>query len=827
MIYFCCDLLRRSAVRGSPLNGIDFVEVVDLEAPSEADRQRFLHVHLLNDPGALVFGVDEVRIEGGERIRGIEVLDVQMGLGAQANVVVVELDRPGDFSPYRLRLVRGLADERPPLDFDPQLSAIEFSFKAECPTDFDCKPLHVCPPPDERPPLLDYLAKDYESFRRLMLDRMATLAPAWEERNPADLGVTLVELLAYVGDQISYAQDSAFAEGFLDRARSRVSVRRLARLVDYRMSEGVNARAYVQIRVSADVTPLVPGAPPVVPAGTAVTTRIAGQDATLPADPALIRRAAVFETMRPVEALFLAHQDMPFYTWSDRRCCLPKGATRATLAGHFPDLRVGETLIFEEVVGPRTGRPADADPTRRHPVRLVSVVFLGDGGGPLTDPLSGEQVTQIAWAEADALPFPLCLSAETDEEFGTIFIPVASVAQGNIVLADHGRTIVGEQLGPVPESGLDWAAEASAESCVRRRPREIPPRFLPTLSESPVTHAVTDDLTASATQALVQDPAGATPQVWLRSAPDLADWEARRDLLASGPFADEFVVEVENDGRAYLRFGDDLHGRRPEPGMTFSARYRVGLGRAGNVGADTLRHIVSPIPEIVDVRNPLPAVGGRDPETLEEVRQRAPHAFKRQERAVRRQDYADVAQRLPDVQRARATWRHTGSWLTVFLTIDRLGGGPVEPAFATGVRDFVERFRLAGRDLVVDPPRFVGLEIELLVCVEPRFFRSQVKRALLEVLSDRRLADGRLGLFHPDRFSFGDTVYLSPIVAAAQAVPGVESVTVTTFQRLGDPLSDGIDEGRLAFERLEIPRLDNDPNFPERGTLALEMAGGK
>ena len=710
MIYFCCDLLRRSAVRGGPLNGIDFLEVVDLEAPTEADRQRFLHVHLLNDPGGLVFDLDEVRVEGGERIRGIEVVDVQMGLGPQSNVVVVEVDRPGDFSPYRLRLVRGLADDRAPPDFDPQLAAVEFSFKAECPTGFDCKPLHVCPPPEERPPLIDYLAKDYESLRRLMLDRMATLAPAWEQRNPADLGITLVELLAYVGDEISYAQDSAFAEGFLDRARSRVSVRRLARLVDYRMSEGVNARTYVHFAVSADVTPLLPSDPPILPTGTAVTTLIAGQDVRLTADPAVIARAAaVFETMRPVEALFLAHNRMPFYTWSDRRCCLPKGATRATLAGHYPNLAVGETLIFEEIVGPRTGRPADADPARRHPVRLLSVEAIGEGGGPLSDPLTGEEVTEIAWSEADALPFALCLSAETDEAFGTLFIEPVSVARGNVVLADHGRTIEDEALGAVPESGIAWAAEATAEPCDRPRPREIPPRFLPQLAERPVTHATRDDLEASATTALWQDPARATAQIWLESAPDLADWSAQRDLLGSGPFADEFAVEIENDGRAFLRFGDDLHGRRPEPGMTFAARYRVGLGRAGNIGADTLRHVASPIAEITEVRNPMPAVGGREPETLEEVRQHAPHAFRRQERAVTRQDYADVAQRLEAVQRARATWRHTGSWLTVFLTIDRRGGGAVEPAFAGEVRNFVERFRLAGRDLVVDPPRFVGL----------------------------------------------------------------------------------------------------------------------
>ena len=49
-------------------------------------------------------------------------------------------------------------------------------------------------------PEIDYLAKDYASFRRLMLDRMAVLMPQWQERNPADLGDDVSRTLAYVGD---------------------------------------------------------------------------------------------------------------------------------------------------------------------------------------------------------------------------------------------------------------------------------------------------------------------------------------------------------------------------------------------------------------------------------------------------------------------------------------------------------------------------------------------------------------------------------------------------------------------------------------------------
>ena len=65
------------------------------------------------------------------------------------------------------------------------------------------------------------------------------------------------------------------------------------------------------------------------------------------------------------------------------------------------------------------------------------------------------------------------------------------------------------------------------------------------------------------------------------------------------------------------------------------------------------------------MRNPLPAQGGIEPESIEEVRQKAPSAFRTQERAVTPEDYAEVAQRCGlDVQRAAATFRWTGSWRT-------------------------------------------------------------------------------------------------------------------------------------------------------------------
>lgn len=827
MRYSCCDERRREAVRNHPtLNGIDFLEVLDHSAPTEADRQRKLELHFVKPLGTLTLAPANIRIEGGERVTTFHVLSVVAGGGPSADVLTVEVDQPGDFSTYRLRVVTDALNDAVPPGIDPHLATIEFSFKVECPSPFDCAPQQICPKVPEPAPVIDYLAKDYASFRRVMLDRMSALMPQWKERSPADLGVMLVEALAYTADQLSYQQDAVATEAYLGTARRRVSVRRHARLMDYYVSEGCNARTWVHVQVSADVVRVDP-ADPAIPIGTKLTTRIPGQLTAIDDDPRVYERAEmIFETMESLQSLFADHNELRFYSWSDERCCLPTGAISATLAGHHPALTPGMILLFEEVIGPETGSPSDADPTRRHVVRLDRVVATAPGGGPLTDPVTNQPITDIAWHPEDALPFPLCLSAATNAGYRDD----VSVARGNLVLADHGVTLEGEALGAVPEPVLFMPRSKGADRCALSTREPVPPRFRPSLSKGPLAHVgPAYDHVNSARAALQWDLRAVQPSISLTgiNGTETRIWTARRDLLNSGAEADEYVVEVDNDGSGAIRFGDDVHGRRPESGTAFTAQYRVGNGRAGNIGADSLVHIARAIPEITLVRNPLPAVGGQDPESLQDVRQRAPVAYRVQERAVTEADYAEVTERRADVQRAAATFRWTGSWHTVFVTVDREGGADLSDEFETDMRAHLERYRMAGHDVEIDGPRFVSLEIDLHVCVRPEHFRSDVERELLDVLSNRDLPDGRQGLFHPDRWTFGQPVYLSAIYGAAHQVTGVESVEVRTFQRQGVPETTGLDGGRLDMAALEIPRLDNDRNFPEHGRLTITLGGGK
>ncbi len=853
--FLCCSDHRRAALGLQPaLNGIDYLEVDDL-APAELDPdeateyaslplgvrdrllwQRRLSVFFVNPllPAHLASLKEaNLRIEGGERPDSRNIgLTVR---SSAANSIVLRAARRGDQSTYRLRIVAAADAQDAPAGFDPVTAVVDFSFAVECLDEFDCLPSEICPPVIRPTIDVDYLTRDYASFRRLMLDRIATLSPDWRERHPPDLGMALVELIAYVADYLSYRQEAVATEAYLGTARKRVSVKRHARLVDYPMHDGCNARTWVHVVLDGNVAPTGISLPRVdtgTGAPTKFLTRMLATAQTLDDASALdaiaTRRPEVFEPLADVR-LIPAHNEIAFYTWGAADCCLPRGATRATLTGHLEALSPGDVLLFEEVTGPLTDAPGDADPSHRQAVRLTSVALATDPlGGQFFDPKTSDPVdiTEIEWSTADALTFPVCVSATFEPPSGPARPIAVSVARGNMVAVDHGLSVVETLPDPVPAPDILRPTAAGGACAVHDR-EPIPARFRPGLARGPVSQAAPFDPTAAASAVMLSDVGRALPAIHLESGSTSDRWDVRRDLLRSRPNSRDFVVETETDGSAAIRFGDDRHGLRPVPGTSFTAFYRVGNGLQGNVGPEAIAHVATNVAGIAAVRNPLPAVGGRDPEPIEDVRRFAPVAFRTQERAVTESDYATMTERHREIQRAAATFRWTGSWRTVFVTVDPLARKDPDAPFDPDLLAHLEPFRMAGHDLEIDLPRYVPLAIGMDVCAKPDHFRSDVKRALAEVFSSKVLADGRRGVFHPDNFSFGQPLYLSRLYAAAYAVEGVDTVTVTTFQRQGTPDAKPLEDGRLDFGRLEIARLDNDGSVPERGLFNLDVAGGK
>jgi predicted phage baseplate assembly protein len=91
----------------------------------------------------------------------------------------------------------------------------------------------------------------------------------------------------------------------------------------------------------------------------------------------------------------------------------------------------------------------------------------------------------------------------------------------------------------------------------------------------------------------------------------------------------------------------------PEKGSALSfSHYRYGGGIAGNVAQNTLTVLKSSIPYVAHVTNRAPAVGGRDAQSLEDAKQRAPQMLRTRTRAVTADDYEYLASEVPGVARA-------------------------------------------------------------------------------------------------------------------------------------------------------------------------------
>jgi predicted phage baseplate assembly protein len=296
------------------------------------------------------------------------------------------------------------------------------------------------------------------------------------------------------------------------------------------------------------------------------------------------------------------------------------------------------------------------------------------------------------------------------------------------------------------------------------------------------------------------------------------------------PTGDVVHRDYAQDGAFTVRFGDDEFGQIPSPpGTVFEATYRLGNGRAGNVGPDSLTVFdAASIGALVQsITNPLPATGGVDSEPLDDVRRLAPDAFRAiTYRAVRPEDYAKAAERLPWVQRAGASFRWTGSWLTAFVTSDPRGAATLSAPRKAELEAQLDRFRQAGRETHVLDPDYADIDLEIDFCVEPSSYGGDVKQSVLEALLGRSGAAPRKGFFDPDAFAFGDPLQRSVLEAFIQTVPGVRAVEQMRIRRRGWFDWRVFDELAYPVGADEVLRLQNDPDHPEQGTLRVFPKGG-
>jgi hypothetical protein len=848
------ELLSQTAI-----TGIDFVYVW----PSQTK----LDVYFLVSPtqliGALTFPTDtnliHIRnhldvLQHIENPAEIAITSATWGTGIDTRQILsLTVGSPGDFSPYDLFI------DSPTL-IDPYFNGVPFSFKANCPSDLDCLPAaEECPPDTVVDFPIDYTARDFLSFRGALLDFASQRYPDWQDRLPADAGIMLVEVMSALGDELSYYQDRIAREAYIDTATQRRSVRQLAHLVDYTISDGVAASAWLDMEFS--------------PSGASVTTSIpAGSDVWSMSDAG---QQIYFEVGHGLfdnlpYQLDQSRNSLKPYIWDPSNACLPAGSTDMFLENGSP-IAAPSSILQPFNDNPQNAVPGTwlllvteptnpAQPIRKQMIRVVEVDIV-------LDPLMNVNVTHIVWEPEQALQFDFDLT-------------VTNIL-GNMIPLTAGQTqsayfIVGKDLDDFTSAeGLTQLTSLGAVRAIERAGRDgtITYRFtLPGSDTNPLVWIAGPSLDGSTYYTYQPDPTKEETIVWLgddinNATPEVRltqgsfdgtnwnfdqQWTWIRSLVvnASGSqdtdytfddgtwgevaaFRDnltEFIFQDYTSGDGInIRFGDGVFGLVPAPGRVFRIDYRLGNGTISNVASGTINNYDSGLVSTgtLAINNPIEATGGVDAQTLDEVRQLAPEAFQAVTyRAVRPEDYVAAAEQLPWVINAAASFRWTGSWISVFATPDPEGTTDLTDQDLTAMENQLDLYRQAGREVIVGDPIYADMDLKIEICVNTDAYPGEVEARVLVALIGRKGIVPVPGYFSPDNFTFGTLLQRSTLEATIANISGVKAVEQICFRRRGwfdwtVFIDMSYDPGMNT-----IIRVSNDPNHPDEGTINLKMCGG-
>jgi|CXWL01.1.fsa_nt_gi hypothetical protein len=707
-------------------------------------------------------------------------------------------------------------------------------------------------------PILD--DRSYDELREELVRRIPVYAPEWTDHNPADPGITLLELFAFLGENLLFRfnqiPETTRLE-FLD-------------LLDVPQRPALAARALVTL--TAEVATLVPQGTELKAGAlsfestvearalpvTAIAVAKAITAAPNPDDPAEAELFAFFQSTVDAVGGLAADEEAAPYTplrvptaagqppvdfdatvdgalWvalvaADDATDL--NALRASLLaphdgpyrlnlGFVPDLAARPAA--ETPPCPGEGAPAGVQPVEWQ----ISTGRLDTGGRPIYRPLAveGDSTAGLSREGIVRLVLPRLILPPTPESDPFSAFP----------LADPEAAGTGELPPPLDEETdprvLFWLRAfrldgsrfgrvtwLGANAVAVEQTRSARVEFLGTGNgqpgqEFPLIHR---PVIASSLGVESEGPSGWSP------------WVEVDGFHSSDDESRHFSVDAEA-GR--VRFGNGLQGRAPQIGERLRARaYRWGGGRAGNVAAGAITKVTGLAG--VKAENPLPAWGGADKETLEAALERIPGELRRRDRAVTRGDFRELALATPGGAVGRAdclphfhppTRRSDAAGVvTVVVWPQEDAAHPSAPTpdrrLLAAVCAFLDARRLVTTELYVVPPTYRKVAVAVGLVAKPGHGIEALRRWVEQVL---RQYLSPLPPFGPEGqgWPLGRRVHGPELEAAALQVEGVEyleGLRVAGWNAVSASWVEGTVELALdeVPELVEITVTDGPPAVP-------------
>jgi hypothetical protein len=547
-----------------------------------------------------------------------------------------------------------------------------------------------------------FLHRDFESIRQDLLDLVRVHYPdQYQDFNSVSVGMSLIDLLAYVSDLLSFYTDKKFNELFIEGVSERTSAFRLAKTFGYK-PPGFRA-ALTLSDITIEVPPTADGPDPsylpIYRPG--VQTKGAAQ---------------IFETVneidfssdfsedgtanRKIEPVFNANQDILRYRITKRE-----------------KIKAGQAVIFKKEISLEDALTPFFEITlpETNVLEIVSVI-VKPGTGLLGNP--------------------------TFSEFSDLslkYFEVDDLAEKRVFVNDDTQpTVNGVKSGKYIEVVQRFTKEFMADgSCV---------------------------LTFG----------GGTPSN-----------DAYSDYLSKLKIGEENKIKIQDV------FDNMALGTKLPSNSTLYVKYRIGGGSQSNVGANTLQQVGN-INAVIMGSNPtlnqnvigstvssnvLPAIGGADLPTVDEIRFQIAANFASQKRCVTLEDYLARVSQIPG--RFGAPFRTFGkvedNKVKLYILSKDANGKLISTSTNTIKNNMVEfliPFRMINDFVEVNDGRVVNISVEADLFVDKTFNSNEVKVNAINTMKE---------FFDIDKWQMNQNIYVSQIVDKLRDVPGVINVVDVRF----------------------------------------------
>lgn len=256
-------------------------------------------------------------------------------------------------------------------------------------------------------------------------------------------------------------------------------------------------------------------------------------------------------------------------------------------------------------------------------------------------------------------------------------------------------------------------------------------------------------------------------------------WELYNSLGLMGPTTLGFILNIDEEGNAFIAFGDGLNGKIPLNNTTIFADYQTTLGVLGNLPPNSIDGLVSvltlPANVLLKVSNVDYASGGTDFESIEDIRNRAPRSLRTLDRAVTYQDYIDICLQVPGVGAAEVSFC-CGKFIDVYIMPSSIG--VATQALINKVRDYLEIRKMITTQIDVKPAGLTKLFLTATIYGKPLSLSTTIYNQTVDAL------DKEFGF---STIKINRKISLSDIIAIIEAQPSVDFVEIASVKILPYP----------------------------------------